>query len=104
MPSSNAFRSVSCELEERTALNTLEARGTLRIALKKAGLDATSVSPEQMRVVLEKVLPGELGSRGIADPTGVCSTLVSLVSGLAASELTETPEAVFQRLGGASRP
>ena len=40
------------ELEQRTTLDRLAARGTVRIALKSAGLEVTSVDAAQMGVVL----------------------------------------------------
>jgi hypothetical protein len=64
---SAAFDRTCEELEERTDLDRLEARGTVRIALKGAGLDGASVDPAQMAIVLRKVLPSELETRGIAD-------------------------------------
>ncbi|MCZ6785127.1 MAG: hypothetical protein O7G30_17645, partial [Proteobacteria bacterium] len=55
------------QLEHRTDLDRLEARGTLRIALKAAGLDSRSVTAEQLQVAVEKILPTELTTRGIGD-------------------------------------
>jgi hypothetical protein len=66
-----------CEaLESRTLLNRLQARGTVRCALKAAGLDASSVSARQMSEVVERILPGELESRGISDADSICRDLV----------------------------
>ncbi len=41
------FEFIAAQLEERTALDKLEARGTLRIALKEAGLDLRAVTPSR---------------------------------------------------------
>ena len=60
------------ELERETDLARLEARGTVRLTLKSAGLEASRVTPDQMKVVLEKVLPGELEVRGISDAKDLC--------------------------------
>ena len=49
MPDSAAFEWTCNELEERCSLDRLEARGTVRLALKQAGLEARSVTPEQMK-------------------------------------------------------
>lgn len=89
-----------CEaLEEATELSRLEARGTVRLALKEAGLDARSASSDQLRVVLEKLLPGELSSRGIADAAAVCERLLaSFPADGPAPGADEAPEAVFARL------
>src|SRR4030095_6644214 len=62
------FDFVCGQIERATELSTLEARGTVRLALKAAGMDPKSVGASQMRVVLEKVMPGELKNRGCPDP------------------------------------
>ena len=99
------FDWVCGELEQRTSLDRLEARGTVRIALKQAGLDPQSLTPDQMKVVLEKVMPGELAARGVADADRVCQAMAREVSGIDAGSggEGETPEAVFRRLAGAAR-
>jgi hypothetical protein len=43
MAESKAFDFVCSELERRTSMTRLEARGTVRIALKDAGLAADTV-------------------------------------------------------------
>jgi hypothetical protein len=101
MASSKVFEWLCDELEGATSFDRLEARGTVRLALKDAGLDASSVDSNQMKVVLEKVLPGELSRRGIDNAEALCSRLAAAASsvddgGAAAS----SPEAVFARLGG----
>lgn len=98
------FELVADELERRTDLGRLEARGTVRLALKDAGLDAGSVTRSQMAVALEKVLPGQLGARGIAEPQAVCRLLAETLArqlGLDAGEAADpdSPEAIFDRLG-----
>lgn len=71
----------TCELlEDKTTLDRLEARGTLRIALRTAGLDAAGVDARQMTVVLERVLPQELASRGIEGPEAVCGEITATLS------------------------
>ena len=90
----------TCEfLERETSLARLEARGTVRIALKQAGLEARGVSRQQMAVIAHKLLPGELGGRGIADADRVCAELVAGFGSLADAPAEETPADVFQRLG-----
>ena len=103
MSDSPAFDWLCSQLEEQTSLDRLEARGTVRLALRAAGLDARSVTADQMGVVIEKVMKDELGARGVENIDGVCS---SLSSGLAAAArgfeagAGDTPDAVFSRLGG----
>jgi hypothetical protein len=88
-----------------TALSELEARGTLRLALKASGLDAKNASAQALRVVVERVLSRELRARGVADAEALCTRLSG---GLAAHApegaqpgAASSPEAVFARLGGA---
>ena len=100
MADSPAFDFVCSELEARTELDRLAARGTVRLALKQAGLEARSVTPDQMKVVLDKVLPEELDSRGIEGGAGVCSELQGGLASIEGGATPETPDAVFKRLGG----
>lgn len=97
------FEFIAAQIEERTDLDKLEARGTLRIALKEAGLDARSVTPEQMAVMLMKTMPRELATRGVENIEQLCEGLITATKGFAAtspSSTPESPEDVFRRLGG----
>ena len=89
------------ELEKRSGFETLEARGTVRLALKSSGLTPSEVTREQMVVVIEQVLPRELRARGVADPEAVCRDLAQAVKGFASEEPESpgsSPEDVFRRL------
>jgi len=97
------FEFIAAKVEERTRLDTLEARGTLRIALKEAGLDARGVTREQMAVMLEKTMPRELVARGIDPAEDVCRGLIAALDGFDGARpdrASESPEDVFRRLGG----
>jgi len=98
MADSEAFDYVCDQLEQNSSLDRLAARGTVRIALKQAGLEARSVSPDQMAVVVEKLLPEELSTRGV--DASICPTILVALKGMAPGETEETPDAVFKRLGG----
>jgi hypothetical protein len=91
------------QLEQHTDFSRLEARGTLRIALKDAGLDARSVTPGQLCVVFEKVMPVQLERRGVKDAAEVCSAVLEGLENAPAStnEGSATdPDGIFRRLGG----
>jgi hypothetical protein len=88
------------ELERESSLDRLEARGTVRIAIKRAGLDPPTATPAELAVVVQKLLPGELSARGIDGADALCSALAKRVSEQDAGEVHETPEAIFARLGG----
>ena len=94
------FDLVAGELERGTDLARLETRGTVRLALKEAGLDARSVTPAQMAVTLEKVLPGQLRSRGVAHAEGLCQTILETLARDHSTQPddAESPEAIFRRL------
>ena len=103
MSDSAVYEFVSGELESRTSLDRLESRGTVRLALKEAGLDPRTVSSDQMQVVLAKVLPGELEARGVTDAQAVCASIQSGLPSVGQSPKGDTPEAIFSRLGGGSQ-
>jgi hypothetical protein len=101
MANVTAFDWICGELERLTSLDTLEARGTVRISLKEAGLEARSVGPAQLAVVVLRILGGELRVRGIEDADAVCENLISGLKSLEpGSTFGETPEEIFKRLGG----
>jgi hypothetical protein len=102
---SETFDFTADHLAEATpVLDRLSARGTVRLALKAAGLDPASVSTRQMLVVLKTVLPGELRRRGVADAEALCSGVAERLAGagLAAGgpDAADRAAAVFARLGG----
>lgn len=101
MADSAAFDFVCDQLEQQTSLDRLEARGTVRLALKQSGLEARSVTPDQMKVVVEKILPAELESRGIENAAAVCQSAMTGLAGVdAGGAAGESPDEVFRRLGG----
>ena len=99
---SPVFEFVASEIERRSALATLEARGTVRLALKRAGLDASNVTSAQMSVLLERVLPEEIRSRGVVGSEELCRAVAVALSGSHPHPAVqpESPEAIFRRLAG----
>lgn len=104
MASSRAFEAACESLERLSSLDRLESRGTVRLLLGEAGLDARGVGSRELAVAIEKLLPGELEARGVADAAGIAARLRDAVRGVddepAADAPRESPEAVFARLGG----
>lgn len=107
-----------CEaLEEQTSLGSISAgsdpaarrlavRGTVRLALKQAGIDSSWVDSKSMEIVIRRVLPGALKIRGVADADEVCQRLALSLAATAfeaQGSPAETPETVFERLGGPPR-
>ena len=87
--SSPVFDRTCEELERLTTLDRLAARGTVRLGLKSAGLDVESVDAAQMSVVLRRVLPGELETRGVADAARVCDAIADTLAGM---KIAVTPD------------
>ena len=88
-------------LEHHASLERLEARGTLRIALKAAGLDPKNLTGGQLQVVFEKVMPGELDSRGVSDVRDVCTAVLADLAradGDAEDASATSPDEIFRRL------
>ena len=99
MTEARAFDHVSEELEATTALSQLEARGTVRLALKSAGFEARTITSAQMETVVQRVLPAELVSRGVEDAPAVCERIASSLGAIEDEVTADSPEAVFERLG-----
>ena len=77
---SELFARVAEQLQQRTKLDTLEARGTLSIALKVAGFLTRDVGLEELSQALNSVLPGELRARGVKDAAEVCAAIELLLT------------------------
>jgi hypothetical protein len=72
MAISEAFEWLCQQVEEATPFDRLESRGTVRLAIKEAGLDARTVSFAETAVLVKRVLPLELQRRGIEDGDSFC--------------------------------
>jgi hypothetical protein len=103
MADSAVFDFTADGLVAATSLDKLAARGTLRLALKAAGLDPGAVTTRQMLVVLKSVLPGELRKRGVEDAEAVCQRAAEALAraGLSseAADGADRAAAIFARLG-----
>jgi len=92
------------KLERHTRLSQLEARGTLRIAVKAAGLDPKSLNVQELRVVFEKLMPGELEQRGVQAGGDVCAAVLrdlETAPTAADDSPSSSPDDVFRRLAKA---
>jgi hypothetical protein len=90
-------------LERTTDMDRLAARGTLRIALKEAGLDAHKLTIPQLRAVFERLMPKELDARGVSDAAATCAATMGEIARSADAIDTASsasPDDVFKRLGG----
>ena len=89
MRDATAFEFVSEMLERETFFDRLQARGTMRLALRQLGLPARSVTAAQMVALIDEQLAGELETRGVEDAAAVCERLRAQVLDLEKS----SPEA-----------
>lgn len=93
------FDALAEELEARTSFDSLEARGTVRLALRKAGLEPGKLTREHTNALVEKILPEELRARGVDEVDGVCHALLRRVAGMPdESAVGHRPETLFERL------
>jgi len=99
MAASRAFEAACESLEQICSLDRLESRGTVRLVLGQAGLDARSVGGRELAVAIGKLLPRELEARGVADAPAVAARLGAAVGAVTDEPRAESPEAVFARLG-----
>ena len=102
-----AFEWESAQLEARTQLTRLEARGTLRLVLKNVGIEPASVSMHQMHVVAERLLPAALSKRRVGDASALCKQLAAdLVAQAEQSPgvVAESAYDVFERMDSSRRP
>lgn len=91
------------KLEDGTDLDRLAARGTLRLALKEAGLDADHVTIPQLQVVFERLMPKELTARGVDDATSTCKLVmfdITDAAGTMGLATPRSPDEILERLGG----
>ncbi len=100
MADSPVFDFVSSFIEAGTSLDRLESKGTVRLALKQAGLEARSVTVDQMAVILEKIMTHELTARGVDDAEPLLARLASELETHVFEAQHDSPETVFARLGG----
>lgn len=100
---STAFLWAAEALERATRLSSMEARGTIRLALKKGGLDAATVTGDEIRLVFEKIMPSMLAVRAYDDAESICRAIVeaSRNADLSSSSESKTSAAtILKRLLG----
>ena len=98
----NLFDLAAEKLEASIEMDRLTSRGTLRIALKEAGLDANKLTVTQLRAVFEKLMPKELEARGVANASAICSAVMNDVASAASTAdlaAEDSPDEIFKRLG-----
>jgi hypothetical protein len=91
---------VACEVVERlSGLTSVQARGSVRLALREAGLFDSQVTSSQLSVVARGMLVRELRAGGVADAEAVCEQVRARIAAVPDVTSDDSPDAVFARLG-----
>ena len=97
----DAFTIVSDRLCQFSTLGRLEARGTIRLAFKEAGVDVGCFGLEDVEAVFAKIMPGELAARGCADARAICDSIMKSLEGDVPKTATRSRDEIMRRLGSA---
>jgi len=97
---SAAFESACSELERSASMERWAARGTLQLALMEAGLEPAHVTPTQLVVVVDRLLPRQLQSYTVENVPALCARIRDGLAMIGDNGVAETAEKVFDRLGG----
>jgi hypothetical protein len=98
---SDLFTIVADRLCEFSDLSRLEARGTIRIAFKKAGVDIECFGLDDLEAILTKIMPGELENVGCADSQSICDAIMKSMQSAAPETATRSRDEIIRRLGSA---
>jgi len=94
-----AFAAACQVVEELTELSGAQIRGTVRLALREAGLFDSRVTSSQLSVVAKGLLVRELRAGGVADAEAVCEAVRARLASIPDVTNDDSPDAVFARLG-----
>lgn len=95
MPGSPSFEAAAEVLERETYFDRLAARGTIRLALRHAGLDPRAVTPEELGRIVTSRLPDELQCRGVEDAAAVCASIAARLARLEQSSPSGEVKSLF---------
>ena len=65
-----------------------------------SAMAAARVQPREMMVAVQRVLPEALRSRAVERPEAICDEIARGLAGVASTPQHESPDAIFERLGG----
>jgi hypothetical protein len=99
MSQSPVFEWVAGRLQTATRWSAMEARGTLRLALKEMGVDPRFVTKREMLAVLRTRLNRALEARRYSDARQLCAWFEEELTHATFEREVESPEAIFQRFG-----
>lgn len=100
MSATELFDWLGDRITQRTQLSRTESRGMLRVVLRECGLQAESLTPAQVKVVVASALGPALQRVKVAAPDQVCSALLADLAGATFhTPGVEDAADVFGRLG-----
>lgn len=86
-------------LAESTGLSETEARGTLRFAMRDAGLRVELLTPAKAKVLLQRVVPRHLTARGHADAQAACDAAAEALAAQGPERPSvHPPDEMFRRV------
>jgi phosphoribosylamine-glycine ligase len=98
--SSPLFEWLCSEIATRTTLGLPQSRGTVRLALKDAGIELRTLNKGQALVIIDRVLPHELQLRGVGNAATLCAGISQALRALTLQQTgPDSAEAIFERLG-----
>jgi hypothetical protein len=98
---SDSFTIVADRLRELSELDRLEARGTIRLAFKKAGVDVACFGLEDLQAIFATIMPEELEIRGCEDTRGICDAIIQSLKGRVPEKATQPRDEIMRRMGDA---
>lgn len=98
MAESTVFTWLCERLDAESDLTLIEARGTVRLCLKSAGLVPADLTPDQAAAIATQLLPQELKARGVPDSDAFCERLAGQARLLTDERSAPAPDEVFGSL------
>jgi hypothetical protein len=98
MAASAAFEALASGLETAAGMDRWTSRGTLQLSLMDAGLEASTATGDQLKIVVDRLLPRQLQSHGIADVGSVCGRLQAALVPFLGTGADPGAAGVFARL------
>ena len=97
---SDLFTIVADRLCELSDLDRIEARGTIRLGFKKAGVDVKSFGLDDLEAVFTKIMPAELVARGCTDSEAICDAILKSLEDAVPESVIRSSDEIMRRLGG----
>jgi hypothetical protein len=86
-----------------TGLSANEARGTLRLICREAGLRPDLVTEQKLQVIVPHLLPRALSARGIAGAADICRRILASLAAAPLQPGAADPAEMFRRINLATK-